>query len=192
MVSARFEIVWRHLLELDLQTVEVLDIGAEDLDPPLFRLKQLPGAGGGIPVSLDETAQVDSEPLELRTMILTKVGADRREIPQAVRPDPHSHECVGGRSTEGIEERAAIGQDDVVDDQPGIGDVVGLHDEGDGVMGSWGVRENEGASPFTLTPRPKGVITRSPRPQGAITLAFTYTGTTSMTALLRIVIPVGA
>ncbi len=106
-------------------TVEVLDVGAEDLDPPLLRLKQLPGAGGGIAVSLDETAQVDTEPLELLTMIPTKVGADRREIPQAVRPDPHSDERVGARSTEGIEEGATIGQDDVVDDQPGIGDVVG-------------------------------------------------------------------
>jgi hypothetical protein len=32
---------------------------------------------------------------------------------------------MGTRSTEGIEVGSAIGQDDVVDDQPGIGDVVG-------------------------------------------------------------------
>src|SRR5215211_7348620 len=125
MVSPRFEIVWRHLLELDLLTVEVLDVGAEDLDPPCLRFKQLPGAGGGVPVSLDETAQVDSEPLDLRTMFPTKVGADRSEIPQAVRPDPHSDQCVRARSTKRVEVGATIGQDDVVDDQPGIGDVVG-------------------------------------------------------------------
>ena len=59
------EIVWRHLLELSLVPVEGLDVGAEDLDPPRLRFKQLPGAGGRVVDSLDETAQVDTEPLEL-------------------------------------------------------------------------------------------------------------------------------
>jgi len=48
--------------------VEVLDVGAEDLDPPFLRFEQLPGAGGRVSASLDETAQVDAKSLQLLTM----------------------------------------------------------------------------------------------------------------------------
>ena len=85
-------------------------------------------------------------------MILTNVRAHRREISQAVGPDPHSDERVGARSTERIEEGAAIGQDDVIDNQPGISDVVGSRQSG---VGGTDVRPRQRQRP----PTPDSLLT---------------------------------
>src|ERR671912_339900 len=124
MVAPSFEVVRRHLLELTLLPVELFDVGAEDLNSPLVRLEQLPGAGRRVAVSLDQATRVNTESLEQIAVNWIKVGANRREIAEAVRPNSHSDESVRTRSTERVEGGPPIGQDDVIDDQSGIGDVV--------------------------------------------------------------------
>jgi len=52
-----------------------------------------------------------------------------------IRPDPHPDERVRARSTEGIEIGATIREDDVIDDEAGIGDVVESQQSG---VGGWG------------------------------------------------------
>ena len=122
--AAGLEIVLWHLVQRRLDGVEVVDAGAEDLHAPLIRLEELPGAGGRVAVSRQQAAQIDSHPFEPRPVLRRKVGADGGEVAEAIRPDAHADQGVGGRTAQGVHEGAPVRQDDVVDDEAGVGDEV--------------------------------------------------------------------
>ena len=123
--AARREIVLPASPRSAPRAVEVVDIGAKDLHAPLIRLEELPGPGGRM-AGANAAGRVRSIPSASSCRgALGEIVADRGEIAEAIRPDAHPDQGVRGRTAERVEVGAAIGQHDVVDDQAGVGDVVG-------------------------------------------------------------------
>ncbi len=88
------QVVGGNIGEHWLKAVELRLAGAEDLDPALVPLEQLPGARGHIALALGEAAQIDAERRQHLAVPLVEVGADRGDIAQLIRPDPHPHKRV--------------------------------------------------------------------------------------------------